>query len=82
MLNSLSRPVRNSETARSDGYVEYYRPMASPQATECRTHHKYRETGESMSISEMNFTYIKEALRNLKNRIFSIKLCKCGNKKK
>ena len=48
MLNSLSRPVRNSETARSDGYVEYNRPMAGPQAIECITHHKYREQLENL----------------------------------
>jgi hypothetical protein len=35
-----------------------------------------------MNISELNFTYIKEALRNLKNKFFSIKLCKCGRNKK
>lgn len=35
-----------------------------------------------MNISELNFTYIKEALRNLKNKLFSIKLCKCGKNKK
>ena len=35
-----------------------------------------------MNISELNFTYFKEALRNLKNKLFSIKLCKCGRNKK
>jgi ribosomal protein L13 len=45
-------------------------------------HNKYRETGESMSISELNFIYIKEALRALKKRLFSIKMCKCGKKRK
>ncbi len=34
-----------------------------------------------MNISELNFTHIKEALKKLKNKLFSIKLCKCGKKK-
>ena len=53
-----------------------------PTGNRVNLHNKYRETGESMSISELNFTYIKEALRTLKKRLFSIKMCKCGKNKK
>ena len=34
MDNFLDKTKRTSETARSDGSVEYNRPMAGPQATE------------------------------------------------
>lgn len=53
-----------------------------PTGNRVYTHNKYRETGESMKLSEINFTYIKEALRKLKNKLFSIKMCKCGKNKK
>lgn len=34
-----------------------------------------------MNISELNFTYIKEALRKLKSA-FSFKICKCKKNNK
>jgi len=44
----LNNMKEYSKTARSDGYVEYNRPMASTQATECKTHHKYRKQSENL----------------------------------
>ena len=53
-----------------------------PTGNRVNNHNKYRETGESMILSEQRITYIKEALRKLKKRLFSIKMCKCGKNKK
>ena len=72
MLNSLNNSENNSETARSDGYVEYTRPMA---------YHQHKRDGLTINIernyeiSELNFTYIKETLRIIK-QWFSIRYCK------
>ena len=53
-----------------------------PTGNRVKKHNKYREKGESMILSEQRITYIKEALRKLKKRLFSIKMCKCGKNKK
>ena len=54
-----------------------------PTGNRVYTHNKYRkQTRRPMNISELNFTYIKEAFRKLKNKLFSIKMCKCGKNKK
>ena len=81
MNNYLNKTEKTSETAAPTAM--YYYTMDTGHLTIYQEvpHHKYVERETTMNISELNFTYIKEALSKLKVYLFG-KRCKCKQNRK